>query len=132
MTWHDVAIVDLIGQELTQVDSILDGTLSPIVEHLNPKGLLWVGCEFDPQALASSGPFVIAEKIANNIDWRFKMSWFALIFPDRDVNFLLLMYVSFFFYLLVRHLTGSTRTSCVRRIFGSTQSGASGKKTIFL
>lgn len=66
----DVVIIDLVGLDFEATRSQVARFGAAQLQDMNPKGLLWVACDFDPQNLAASGPFVIADVVARQTGWK--------------------------------------------------------------
>jgi hypothetical protein len=66
----DVAILDLVGLDFAAARPLVAGSLLPQLQDMNPKGLLWVACDFNARDLAGSGPFILAEEVSRQSGWK--------------------------------------------------------------
>ncbi len=66
----DVTILDIVGLDFEVTRSLLARIHQAQLQEMNPKGLLWVACDFDPRNIAGSGPFAIAEEVARHTGWK--------------------------------------------------------------
>ncbi len=96
----DVTILDLVGLDFEVTSSLIARIYHTELQEMNPKGLLWVACDFDPRNIARSGPFVIAEEVTRQTGWkllniaiRLDFSRSAQAFAFTDVCEYLLLFV---------------------------------------
>ncbi len=66
----DLVIFDLVGLDIESSRPLVAKNLCAQLQEMNPKGLLWVTCDFDPRNLIGSGPFALAEEITRQTGWK--------------------------------------------------------------
>jgi hypothetical protein len=66
----DVVILDLVGLDFAATRPLVARTLPTPLQEMNPKGILWVACDFNAHDLAGSGPFMLAEELSRQSGWK--------------------------------------------------------------
>ena len=83
----DVAIFDFVNLDFSIIRQLVAKTLPAQLQEIDPKGLLWVACDFDPRNLAESGPYVIAEAISQQMGWHLLNIVIRPDFARTDIAF---------------------------------------------
>ncbi|OLS12800.1 MAG: hypothetical protein RBG13Loki_3582 [Promethearchaeota archaeon CR_4] len=109
----DVTIFDFVNLNSSEIRQSVVKMLPVKFQKMNPKGLVWVACDFDPRNLADSGPYIVAEQISQQLGWHLLN---IVIRPDfaRSKRTFAFTDVCEYFLLFVRDSTHRFNKNLVR------------------